>query len=79
MRDAIKKAVKLVGTQQKLADALGIHQSAVNQWVTGVRPVPARQCMKIERLCNGEVTAAELLPEVFLVETPKQKRSRKRA
>ena len=62
----IQRAIKLVGTQQKLADALGLKsQGQVTQWVTGRRPVPPKQCIPIELATGGKVTRYELRPDVF--------------
>ncbi|WP_444902197.1 transcriptional regulator [Microbulbifer sp. SSSA007] len=61
----IELAIKTVGTQQKLATALGLSQGAVAQWVTGRRPVPPRQCIPIEMVAGGVVTRHELRPDVF--------------
>lgn len=62
----IQRAIKIVGTQQKLADALGLKsQGQVTQWVTGRRPVPPKQCIPIELATGGRVTRYELRPDVF--------------
>lgn len=48
MEAAIRAAANF-GTQQALADALGVAQPTVSQWVRGERPVPTRLCALIER------------------------------
>lgn len=63
--NAIQKAVAACGGQKALADLLGVSQSAVNQWVNGVRPVPPTRCRAIESAAGGEVTCHDLRPDVF--------------
>lgn len=62
---AIEKAVELVGGQTNLAAAIGVTASFVNQWVAGVRPVPATRCQAIEDATQGQVSCADLRPDVF--------------
>lgn len=61
----IKKAADLVGTQQELADKLGIHPSFVSQMISGHRKVPPTLCRRIEMLTRGLVKRAELRPDIF--------------
>ncbi len=62
----LKKAIKIVGTQKKLALNLGLKtQGQVSSWVRGRRPVPAVHCLKIEVLTSAQVTRYDLCPEVF--------------
>lgn len=65
MNVLIGKAIKACGTQQALADAVGVTQSFVSQWLNGERPVPSTKCRAIEVATDGAVTAAELRPDVF--------------
>lgn len=65
---AIKRAVELLGSQLALAKALGVTPVTVNQWVrpngaNSSRPVPPKQCVRIEALTGGEVTRRELRPD----------------
>lgn len=62
--NAISLAVqKLEGGQAALARELKITPQAVNQWVTGRRPVPARLALRIEELTG--VTRHDLRPDIF--------------
>ncbi|WP_299942160.1 helix-turn-helix domain-containing protein [uncultured Microbulbifer sp.] len=64
--EPIQLAIRIAGTQQKLADALGIKsQGQVTQWVTGRRPIPPKRCIPIERITNGVVTRYDLRPDIF--------------
>jgi DNA-binding transcriptional regulator YdaS (Cro superfamily) len=61
----IEKAVEAAGGQKALAEAIGVSASFVNQWVKGVRPVPAPHCRSIVRAANGAVSCFDLRPDVF--------------
>jgi DNA-binding transcriptional regulator YdaS (Cro superfamily) len=52
------------GSQATLAAALGVTKSAVNQWKTEGRQVPAEHCPEIERLTEGAVRCEQLRPDV---------------
>lgn len=65
---AIKRAVELLGSQLALAKALGVTPVTVNQWVrpngaNSSRPVPPKQCVRIEALTNGQVSRRDLRPD----------------
>jgi DNA-binding transcriptional regulator YdaS (Cro superfamily) len=64
---AIRRAVELLGSQLALAKALGVTPVTVNQWVrpsgaNSSRPVPPKQCVRIELLTAGRVSRRELRP-----------------
>jgi len=50
------------GGQAALSRHLGVTAAAVNQWVKGLRPVPARHCFAIEKVTKGAVTRKDLRP-----------------
>lgn len=60
--NAIRKACDLVGSQAALAKLLGVTPASVNQWVSGIRPVPTSKCSSIERATGGAVTRRDLRP-----------------
>lgn len=61
---AVQKAVQIIGSQNRLSIALGVHQQAVNLWCRrGI--VPAKWVLAIETLTNGDVTRYELRPDIF--------------
>lgn len=60
----IAHACKLVGSQAMLADLIGVSPAAVNQWISGHRPIPAERCPAIERATNGAVRCEDLRPDV---------------
>lgn len=62
--NAIRKACEVLGSQTALAKALEVTPAAVNQWVSGARPIPAEQCPAIERATGGKVRCEDLRPDV---------------
>ncbi|WP_431831746.1 Cro/CI family transcriptional regulator [Actinobacillus genomosp. 2] len=63
MRKIIKKAVDIVGTQTKLAEACGVSQQAVQRWVSG-GGISAEYLLKIEQATEGKVTIREICEEL---------------
>lgn len=65
--EALKKAIKIVGSQGKLAERLGITQGAISHWFNknvGLVP-PLEYVVEIEKATNGRVTRYELRPDFF--------------
>ena len=48
--DAIKKAVSILGSQQKMADSLGVSKQLISSYVNGRAKVTAVNAKKIEEL-----------------------------
>lgn len=46
-----------------MARSIGVTAAAVNQWIKGIRPVPPKHCIRIERATNGVVTRRDLRPD----------------
>lgn len=62
--NAIQKAIDLVGSQEKLAKALGLeHYQNVQHWLR-TNSVPAKYCPEIERLTNRAILCEELNPDI---------------
>lgn len=64
---ALREAIKIVGSQEKLAEKLGITQGAVSHWFNknkGVAP-PVEYVPAIEEATNGVVTRFDLRPDFF--------------
>lgn len=59
---AIDKAIEVCGSQKRLADAIGVTQSLVSQWVGGAAIHP-RHFKKIEGAADGAVTVEDLLKD----------------
>lgn len=61
---ALKEACINLGGQALMARYLGVSPPTINQWVSGVRPIPAERCLEIEKITEGAVTCEELRPDV---------------
>lgn len=57
------KAVKYFGSQQALANVMGVSPQAVNHWANREHHLPYVQALKIFVLTEGEVSLDELAPE----------------
>lgn len=62
--EQITRACKVVGGRRALAGILAVTPSAISQWETGKRPIPAERCPTIERATAGAVTCEDLRPDV---------------
>ena len=60
----IEKAAEIAGGVAKLASKIGVTASAVSQWISGHRRVPAERCPQIERATSGAVRCEDLRPDV---------------
>ena len=61
---SFKRACAVVGGQSAMARLLGVSPPSVNQWIKGVRQMPAERCPAIERATKGGVLCEELRPDV---------------
>lgn len=59
----VQAACTVAGGQAGLSRSLGVTAAAVNQWIKGLRPVPPKHCVAIERATNGAVTRRDLRPD----------------
>jgi hypothetical protein len=72
-KEALKKAVRVIGTQSGLADVCGkpVTQSHVYNWLNRDSGLPPQYAMRVFRACLSQgdpVYPWELCPEVFAVE-----------
>lgn len=67
----IAKAIKICGTQAKLAAATRTSQQTICRVLNGQVPVSAELAAQIELVTNGEITRLMLRPDVFF--TPIQR------
>ncbi|MGJ8513106.1 hypothetical protein R84981_002800 [Carnimonas sp. R-84981] len=59
------RLVERFETQERLAEAIGVSQPNVSKWVRGKQGMAPEIARRVERLTNGDFTAAELCPRVF--------------
>ncbi|HAT1528801.1 TPA: helix-turn-helix domain-containing protein [Morganella morganii] len=64
MCEAIKTAIKIMGTQKDLAVACGVSQQAVHKWVNGKSRVHPKLVNLIVNLTNGAVKPHEIRPDL---------------
>ena len=67
---AIHRAVRLMGSQLNLARQLQVTPVTVNQWLRpagakNARPIPPKQCVRIEQVTGGAVTRKDLRPDDY--------------
>lgn len=63
--DHLQHAADLVGGRAALAERLALTPQAVGHWFTGIRQIPAEQCVAIERITAGKVKRRDLRPDIF--------------
>jgi DNA-binding transcriptional regulator YdaS (Cro superfamily) len=66
MNEYIKKAIELAGSQQRLADKIGVTQRSVSTWLHD-RIIPINRAIQIERVTQGTVTREDLRPDIFSI------------
>ncbi|OYO27902.1 helix-turn-helix domain-containing protein [Janthinobacterium sp. PC23-8] len=59
----VARACGIVGSQAALAKILCVSPAVVNQWIKGIRPIPDKQCPKIEIATSGAVRCETLCPD----------------
>lgn len=63
-KQALQKAVDIAGGQTALARAIGVKQGHVWAWLNRGIPVPPEHLPAIESTTAGQVTAADLRPDL---------------
>lgn len=61
--NAIQRAIKTLGSQAHLAQALGVRQPTISEWAKGERPIPIERCVQIEQATKGAVRRQDLRPD----------------
>lgn len=69
-RDALKKAIKVFGSQSALAADIGAHKPDLSDWLSGHRKVPDHRCKAIEKATCAHVTVEELRPDLNWIRLP---------
>ncbi|CDG13195.1 phage protein [Serratia marcescens subsp. marcescens Db11] len=60
----LKQACIDLGGQAAMARLLGVSAPTINQWINGIRQIPAERCPEIEKATSGAVTCEQLRPDV---------------
>ena len=61
----VELAVRLAGSQTKLASLLGVGQSSVSSWLLGTKKIPAERAVQIEMEFDGRVSRALIRPDLW--------------
>lgn len=64
-RPLIKRAISLLGSQQKLAELTGLSQQGVSYLLNQAPRVTAEVAVAIERATSGQIRKADLRPDIF--------------
>ena len=63
MKANIKKAVELMGGQTALANAIGVNQASVWNWINRDQKISLERAFQIEEATQGKVLATDFYPE----------------
>lgn len=66
----VQRAVKIVGSQKALADKTGLSQQGISWLLKEARQISAEIAVAIDRATEGQVSKAELRPDLFTHVTP---------
>lgn len=64
-RQALRHAVKIVGSQAALAREIKVSQPRLWAWLNKVDRIPAEFCAAIETATGGKITRKQLRPDIF--------------
>lgn len=64
VNEVIKKAIDVLGSQQKLAKACEVKQPSVWAWLHGKKKASAENAKRIEMATGGEVPAYLVRPDL---------------
>ena len=62
--NAISKAIDCLGSQGQLAKSVNLSQSAISQYVLGMKRPSAEVAIRIEAATNGQVKVEDIRPDV---------------
>ena len=66
MREALEKAIKILGGQTAASEQLTIPQPTISFWLNkSKRGIPAEFCVAIEKATRGKVKKEDLRPDIF--------------
>ena len=64
MNDAIMAAIKLIGSQKKLADFCGVTQQAVGKWLRNKAKVSPERVPLIVKATKGQIKSYQIRPDM---------------
>jgi len=64
MTTPVQEAIKIAGSQQALATACGVSQSAVSKWALG-GGISVESAILISQATSGQVSVADLRPDIL--------------
>jgi DNA-binding transcriptional regulator YdaS (Cro superfamily) len=64
-KDHLNRAVRLLGSQNRLAEAMGCSQSKISWLIITAKEIGAEDALAIDRATNGEVPASQLRPDLW--------------
>jgi DNA-binding transcriptional regulator YdaS (Cro superfamily) len=64
-RPLLKRAIEALGSQKKLADAIGLSQQGVSFLLNEGKRVRAETAVAIERATKGQIRREQLRPDIF--------------
>lgn len=64
-RAAIQRAIAIVGSQHRLAVAIGVKQQHISNWLLRDKRLPAEHVLPIEHATGGQVSRHELRPDIY--------------
>ena len=63
-KKAIKKAVEIFGTHERLAEKLEIDASMISKWLANIKTISFQSAYKIDKLTNGQIKIKDLRPDL---------------
>jgi DNA-binding transcriptional regulator YdaS (Cro superfamily) len=61
----LHKAIEIVGTQQKLAEKIGLSQQGISYLMNAADKVSAEIAIEVEKATDGVVSRHDLRPDIF--------------
>jgi DNA-binding transcriptional regulator YdaS (Cro superfamily) len=65
MNEHIAKAIEILGSQTALAEACGVKQSHVWNWLNRDKVIRLENALLVERATNGKVTKEQIRPDLY--------------
>lgn len=66
--EALRRAVEILRSQAKAAEAVGVRQQTVSELLRIGKKVPAEWCIPLEKATEGEITRHMLRPDLYPID-----------